>query len=555
MNHKGLEGIIKATKQTAERTTNALRRLPQKLSNPHKTSRLISSISGIIKRGNSAQLKIYFVLIMSAALIISTAAIAVSIDTNSKAQPYFAVPTPSAAPPMTPTAPATTPTPTPTTNPTLTPRPTIMPTQAITPTLAPTTAPAPTEQPDATPTLTPTQTPAPTVVPTPSPTSIPTPTPTPQPAYNYVIGISGSNYHVLNGATDQVLYQSTSFSSTFNYLLGSGGIAQSGDSVYIESGDYSVDSTLTIYKSVQLTLAPWSKSTDISGMNIATGGAILTAKNGLNNAVITIYASNVNVNGGTIDGNGLNQSPAANQMVSGSINSNGLTFAGTVSNVAIENMAIRNVRGFGLTPNWAAVVNNIGARNCLVYNIGTNGLDTANGGGSSTNVYFINNEVWGCSDVGIGSWYGDTNSIIKDNYIHDHDPAHTTMYGYANSYWGIGFECGTGTGTNNYYKVENNTINNVAVGIITNPTQGGTMNYISITGNKISNIWASWNPAIYLLSSSSYNIISNNEITNANIGVGIGDSSCVSNAVYNNNYTNVGTNLRNSVTGTITTAP
>jgi hypothetical protein len=360
---------------------------------------------------------------------------------------------------------------------------------------------------------------------------------------------------VLNGATNQVLYQSTSFSSTFNYLLGSAGIAQSGNSVFIESGSYSVDTTLTIYKSVKLTLAPWSKGTDSNGMNIATGGAILTAKNGLNNAVITIYASNVNVNGGTIDGNGLNQSPAANQMVSGSINSNGLTFAGTVSNVAIENMAIRNVRGFGLTPNWAAVVNNIGASNCLVYNIGTNGLDTANGGGSSTNVYFINNEVWGCSDVGIGSWYGDTNSIIKDNYIHDLDSAHTTMYGYANSYWGIGFEGGTGTGTTNYYKVEDNTIDNVAVGIITNPTQGGTMNYISITGNKISNIWASWNPAIYLLSSSSYNIISNNEITNANIGVGIGDSSCVSNAVYNNNYTNVGTNLRNSGTGTITTAP
>lgn len=332
-----------------------------------------------------------------------------------------------------------------------------------------------------------------------------------------------------NGATNAVLYQSTSFSSAFNYLLGAGGIAQSGNTVYINSGAYTVDATLTIYVSgVTITSASGTRTTNANGEPITTGGAVFTAIAGLNSQMVTVYGNNVIINGGTFDGNGKTMSPSPTTFVTGANFNYGIQVNG--DNDLITNTTVHNTRSFGITTGWGATVHNFGVVNNLVYDVGTNGIDSQD---NSVGSYFINNEVWGCSDVGIGSWY-DFNGIITGNYVHDNDAAHTTMYGYANSYWGIGFEGGTGTGNGNYYSVANNTINNVSVGIAAMPTQGGSMNYLLISGNKMTNtVWG----GIYFQSSCSYSIIEYNTISISSTGINIASSSCVNNDIYGNTGT------------------
>ena len=94
------------------------------------------------------------------------------------------------------------------------------------------TSPTPTPTSTITPTLTPTKTPTPTPTLTPTPTQAPAP---PTGTYSYTMDISGSNYRILNSART-VIYQSTSSSSAFNWLLGSGRNAASGSTVYVGSG-------------------------------------------------------------------------------------------------------------------------------------------------------------------------------------------------------------------------------------------------------------------------------------------------------------------------------
>ncbi len=577
MNHKALEDIIEVTKQSAKRTTNALLRLPQKIGNLHAASQYISSISGVMRRSNSAQLKIYFILVLSTVLIIGTSAVAVSIGNSGTAQPYFAQPTPSATTTMAPTIPSITPTatpaptpnstpaftllptstpnvssdptlipePSPTADPTSTPTPspTVMPTPIVTPTPVPTAAPTPTVQPTAIPTPIPTPSPTPTAKPTPSPTPIPTPTPTPQPTYDYIISISGSNYQVLNGATNAVLYQNTKFSATFNYLLGSGGIAQSGDTVYVNQGAYTVDSTLTIQVSgVTITLANWIRTSNADGLSTATDGAVFTAIANLNNPVLTVYGNNVVLNGGTIDGNGHNQVAAAKTMFNtyGNLNLHGIQING--NDILILNMAIRNIRAMGIQTGWGYAPQNLGVMNCLVYDIGTNGINSAD---NAVGSYFVNNEVWGASDVGIGAWY-DTNGKITGNYIHDIDGAHASMYGSANSYWAIGFEGSHGTGNGNYYLTANNTITGASIGIRAYPTVGGNENYLLIAGNTITRCSVGG----IALESSSYSIIAYNTINTGGAAINIIGAGSVGNNIYGNTG-----NIANSGSGTTYNPP
>jgi len=130
------------------------------------------------------------------------------------------------------------------------------------------------------------------------------------------------------------------------------------------------------------------------------------------------------------------------------------------------------------------------------------------------------------------------------------------MNGYANGYWGIGFEGGTGTGNGNYYLVANNTISKVKIGIATLPTQGGKQDYILISGNTIHDLTEYWSPGVYLMSASSNNIIEFNTISNTNRGVIIGDTSCANNDIYGNTYINLsGATLEDHGAGTKTTAP
>ncbi len=422
--------------------------------------------------------------------------------------------------------PTATPTPTPTATPTPTPTATPTPTPTATPTPTPTATPTPT------PTATPT--PTPTATPTPTPTATPTPTPTATPTgtYSYTMDTSGSNYQILNSANTPI-YTSTSSSTAFNYLLGTTGKATSDNTICIKSGAYTVDATWNInINSVTVTFQP---------------GAVLTAVpfSGTGNEVMWIYSNNVTVTGATINGNGLKQTPAADVLLvnynDGANFNDGITFSG--DNVVIYNCTVYNVRCFGIIAAYEEGGNNNGVIDCTVYNCGANGISDDP---TSTNSYFINNVVYGCSDVGVDA-QGE-NTTMTGNYVHDCSSTSCPMYGYGNSYWAISVEVGGGT-SNQYELVAGNTALNCGVGIYV--TDG--CSYVLISGNTFTNCHpASEGYAAAIYTNAAHDIIEFNTITTAILGIGI-SSTGASNTVYGNTYFGCTTNYSNSGTGTITT--
>jgi hypothetical protein len=347
---------------------------------------------------------------------------------------------------------------------------------------------------------------------------------------SYIIGVSGSDYQVLNGATNQVLYQNPSSSAACNYLLGPSAIAKSGDTIYIKSGAYTVDATWHI---------------TVSGVNLTfQPEATLTATANLNtNIVLLTNVNNCVISGVTIDGNKAHQS-AINDCI-------GITENGC-SNVVVTNAYIHDCRQFGFS---TASSTNCGISNSIVTYCGWNGINLGGCGNPATeqSCYATNNEVYHCSDVGITS-YG-TNSIITGNYVHDMDQNEGFAgVGAAASHWGIAVEDGGGSGGGNYLFIANNTIDKTSIGIAVSPAIGNAMNYILISGNTLKNIWDNWNPAIYI-SASSYDILEFNSIINAYSGITIADSSSVGNTVYGNIYSDVTKNFSDSGTDTVTTQP
>lgn len=364
-------------------------------------------------------------------------------------------------------------------------------------------------------------------------------------SYSYIITISGSYYQVLNGTTNAVLYQSTSSSAAFNYLLGSSGIASDGATVYIEAGAYSVPSSWTIYKnSIYIT---------------CQSGAVLTKNAGTNDAVIAVYGSNNIIDGITIDGNWLNQSPPASTYLAQSgadSNKVGVLYYGSASNNLIKNSIIHGCRAFGVKGQWDATGGNNGVINSIIYDIGANGLSTAMPAITSNNGdYFVNNEVYNCNDVGIDS-YG-YNTKITGNYVHDIG-TNTAMYGFVNSGWGIAIESGGGTGNGAYVLIAGNTVancihgdGNAACGIV---VQGsGSLLNVLIVGNTVTNIQSIGISLAGWYGSASNNIVEYNTINTAQYGIRIGSGS--SNTIYGINYSNCNTNFYNGGTGTITTPP
>ena len=385
----------------------------------------------------------------------------------------------------------------------------------------------------------------------PTPTAIPSlaPTPTPTPAsklaglYSYIMSVSGSNYQILNSA-GFVIESSTSSSIAFNYLLGSSGVASSGNSVYVESGAYAVSVTWNIYvNNVTVTFQ---------------SGAVLTAVNNFNSEVMWIYGHNVIISGVTINGNGLNQSPSAKRLLTGANFNDGVIFQG--ANDLIEYSTVYNVRTFGITTPYETACSNLGVVNCTVYDCGANGIMA--GDPTVTDAYFINNVVYSCGDVGIDS-YG-TNTIITGNYVHDcgggASPA-PPMYGYNNGGWGIGIEDGAGSGNGSYVFIAGNTIVDCGQGIYV----GGnypTINYVLISGNTVTNQYDGGYGGSIVLDGSSYSIIEFNTINSAaslgiNIGYGGGfpSSDDIGNTVYGNTYNKCPTHFINDGTGTITITP
>jgi hypothetical protein len=341
----------------------------------------------------------------------------------------------------------------------------------------------------------------------------PTPTPPPTPTqYSYIISVSGSNYQILNGATMAMLYQGTSSSQVFNYLLGSSGTASNGNTVYVEAGAYSVAGTWNVYKAnIALTFQ---------------SGAVLTAVNNFNNIILALHANGVTVSGVTINGNGANQSPAANAYVTGSNFNDGIDIFN--DDCLIEYSTIYNCRCYGILSAYGSTADNVGVMNCKVYNCGANGISVSCGTATGTNFYIINNEVYGCGDVGIDSYGYDT--IITGNYVHDIGST-APMDGYNNAAWGIGIEMGGGTGSGKYLLIAGNTVNNCAGdggsggGIVT--VGSGSLNNIIIAGNTIDN--GGW--AAIQLGSSSNDFIEYNTITNTRSGLSGGGSN---NVIYGN---------------------
>ncbi len=406
----------------------------------------------------------------------------------------------------------------------------------------PTPSPTPTSSPSPTPSSTPSPTPDPTSTPTVPPTATPTPTPTASPipiptstiaSYSYVMTTSGSNYQILNSA-NTIIESSTSSSTAFNWLLGSGGHAESGSNIYVESGAYSVDSTWQI---------------NINSITVTfQSGTILTAiphsdPTNQNDVVMTLNGNNIIVSGMTINGNGLNQLPSPTTMLTGANFNNGITYSG--NNITIKNCTIYNIRCFGIISAYRAGGNINTVTNCLVYNCGANAISSD----PTTNTnYFVNNTIYGCSDVGISS--EGLSDVVTGNNVYNCWSSYCPMYGYGNSYWGIGVETGHGT-SSSYLLVTYNTLSNDGIGIWTN-----SGNYILISGNTLTNCnLQNYGAAIDINPNSSYNTIESNTITATSKGIAIEGSGCTCNTVYGNTFNGCSINFVNAGTGTSTSTP
>jgi parallel beta-helix repeat protein len=325
--------------------------------------------------------------------------------------------------------------------------------------------------------------------------------------------VSGSNYQILNSASS-VIYTSTSSSTAFNYLLGPSGIAPAGSTINVEAGAYTVDST-------------WNININSITVTFQTG-TTLTATNAHNagNDGIAINANNDIITGLTFNGNGLNQYPTPTTTLSSNTYDqmyNGISTHGA-NNALIENSTIYNWRCFGICIYDG---NNNGVVGCTIYDIGANCLSD---GIPCTNTYFVNNILYGCSDVGI-SFQG-TNGIATGNTLNQMNAATAPpMHGFQQSYWGIGFESASGgTGNGNYALVAGNTITNTGYAITLEGA--GPQNYVIVSGNTI----ATSAMAIVLATNpSNYNIVEFNTITTSSVPIYIA-SGCTQNTIYGNTY-------------------
>jgi hypothetical protein len=398
--------------------------------------------------------------------------------------------------------------------------------------------------------------------------------------------ISGSNYQILN-SVNSVIYRSTSSSTAFNWLLGNGGYAGSGSTVYVKSGAYSVDHTWNIYVSgVTVTFQVYSKLTAVPFGNFGGGY--------YGEPVMLLYGDNIVIDGTTIDGNGINQYPSQHTYLSTyfgppystDINLNaGITVAG--NNCLIKNSEIYNCRRDGIDTYWQST-GTLGIVNCKVHEVGANGIDIAGlpiGGmgqpspahSGHPNSYIVNCEVYHVGDCAIVT--GSLDCKVTGNYIHEINAVWCNsangMFGcqapnYGGSI-GIASEYAQGSGNGNYHLIANNTIVGCVGGGIwifngADPASGNSQNYLLISGNTLTDCADSygWVSAIQLYYSSyciiSYNTISVTSPSNY-VGIGIqyngGNSgkACVGNNVYGNSFTNCATNIANYGTGTTYTRP
>jgi hypothetical protein len=410
------------------------------------------------------------------------------------------------------------------------------------------------------------------------------------------MAVSGSNYQMLNGVNDAVLYQSPSSTQVFEDITGNCSV---GSSIYVESGTYIVNS-------------PWWVTSPNSITMVFQSGAELYAGNGLDSPVIMLQGvNNWNINGVTIDGN------AANQEVNTYWSSSpvGIYLGG--SNDVVNQATIFDVRVAGIVIGNFGTTTNCGVENSLIYNCGWNGFTDSQA--TDLNDFFNNNEVYGCSDVGVSSYA--TGTLITGNYVHDmngNTGAENSEYGIAVEgggndiiehntivscngiigVQGIGIAIGTGAtvegnlveyndvsncndGINSYLSSGDVITNNLvsgwatgwAFGIIpqdcsneiisfntlsssSTSTSLGSPIYVradlncSISDNTITTQLATDDTGITVISGSSYNLIGGNNIQ-AEIGIAISDSTCLNNIISGNTLGSCTTAISDYGTGTI----
>ena len=318
-------------------------------------------------------------------------------------------------------------------------------------------------------------------------TPTPTPTPTPTEPYSYIISVSGSNYQMTDGTTGQIVFQSTNSSQVFSNVVGNCSV---GSSIDVESGVYVVNTMWTMIHVNNVTMNFESGAKLVAGINL--NAPVLFLKN----------VDNWLIQGVTIDGNSQGQS----QVPTTSDWNDGIKITGGTNNL-IDRANITNcgreavfIEGYNdSSTHWISTDN--GVTNSKLYNCGWNGV-TIYGKNSTFRDYSINNEISGCSDVGI-STYG-TDSLIINNYVHD---LNGTSGGGGNAQWGIAVEGGSNA------VIMQNSINNTRWGIAVDNSgisQLGTTSNTTISNNKVFN---SKTGGIHLTYGASANLVTGNQIT------------------------------------------
>jgi parallel beta-helix repeat protein len=262
--------------------------------------------------------------------------------------------------------------------------------------------------------------------------------------YSYIMSVLNSIYQMADGTSGQIIFQSTNSSMVFGNVVGNCSV---GSRINVLSGVYMVDESWIMLNINDIIV-------DFEN------GAKLVAGVGLDSPVLILKNSNnVLINGITIDGNAANQASTGYNWATENV-PDGIFIDG--SNNKVKNAVIYNCRCMGFdiwTVGSRGNIFNNGVEDSLVYDCGWNGIEI--GSPFDLNCYAINNEVYGCGDVGIGN--GGVNTIITGNYVHD---VAIFIGGFgglgAGSLWGISVEDGGNA------IITQNTIQNCGVGIYTN---------------------------------------------------------------------------------------
>lgn len=306
-----------------------------------------------------------------------------------------------------------------------------------------------------------------------------TETATHTPDYVYTVLKQGSNTSILN-SSDYVIYTSTSTDNAFTQLA----TLLVNSNASVQSGTYTGNSITMAYMNNSL-------------LNFENG-SIITISNWINASAIRFnYCSNLTINGLTVDGNGDNQ----------------LNYYGSVgiliydcSNVNVTNAYSYHAGSDGigalneghLSENRPITISNSRFINCH-WNGATFGEGAS--GNYLKDLVFTDNEIAYCSNVGV-SVYDSNRTIIKNNYIHNMNGTSGGVGG--NAHWGLGVEFSTAL----FVNVINNTVVDCEKGFV---MSGGNSSLVK------NNNFTNCNTPIYIGENSDlkgFNVITNNTITN-----------------------------------------